>query len=96
MNAPAKPKKARLDVLLVDRGFFPSREQAQRAIMAGEIKIGTRVASKASELLQPDAEIEVEALLQRHRTTSREPALDAATAAQLAACSGADRTGIRP
>jgi 23S rRNA (cytidine1920-2'-O)/16S rRNA (cytidine1409-2'-O)-methyltransferase len=46
-----------LDQALVARELFPSREQAQRAIMAGEIKIGTRVASKASELVQPDAEI---------------------------------------
>lgn len=53
-------KKLRLDLSLVERGYFPSREQAQRAIMAGEIKIGTRVASKASELVQPDAAIEVE------------------------------------
>ncbi len=51
------PKKSRLDQLLVARGTFTSREQAQRAIMAGEIRIGTRVASKASELVSPDAEI---------------------------------------
>jgi 23S rRNA (cytidine1920-2'-O)/16S rRNA (cytidine1409-2'-O)-methyltransferase len=51
------PKKFRLDQVLVTRGSFPSREQAQRAIMAGEIKIGTRVASKASEMVEPDAEI---------------------------------------
>jgi 23S rRNA (cytidine1920-2'-O)/16S rRNA (cytidine1409-2'-O)-methyltransferase len=53
-------KKSRLDNLLVTRGLFPSREQAQRAIMAGEIKVGTRVAAKASELLEPDAAIAVE------------------------------------
>ena len=51
------PKKSRLDQELVTRGAFSSREQAQRAIMAGEIKIGTRVASKASELVEPTAEI---------------------------------------
>ena len=45
---------------------------------------------------QPDAEIEVEALLRRHRATSREPALDASTAARLAAWFGPDRTGTRP
>jgi len=53
------PKKSRLDQFLVSAGHFHSREQAQRAIMAGEIKIGTRVASKASELVQPDVEISV-------------------------------------
>jgi 23S rRNA (cytidine1920-2'-O)/16S rRNA (cytidine1409-2'-O)-methyltransferase len=55
-----KGKKSRLDNLLVARGFFPSREQAQRAIMAGEVKIGTRVAAKASESLAADAEVFVE------------------------------------
>ena len=41
------------------RGFFASREQAQRAIMAGEVKIGTRVAAKASESLTEDADVHV-------------------------------------
>lgn len=53
-------KKSRLDSLLVTRGLFESREQAQRAIMAGEIKVGTRVAAKASEFLREDADIFVE------------------------------------
>ena len=53
-------KKSRLDSLLVTRGLFTSREQAQRAIMAGEIKVGTRVAAKAAELVTPDAVITVE------------------------------------
>ena len=50
-------KKQRLDTLLVSRGLFASREQAQRAIMAAEVKIGTRVAAKASELIDAGAEI---------------------------------------
>jgi 23S rRNA (cytidine1920-2'-O)/16S rRNA (cytidine1409-2'-O)-methyltransferase len=53
-------KKSRLDNLLVTRGFFASRAQAQRAIMAGEVKVGTRVAAKSSELLEPDAAVAVE------------------------------------
>jgi 23S rRNA (cytidine1920-2'-O)/16S rRNA (cytidine1409-2'-O)-methyltransferase len=52
-------KKSRLDTLLVAQGLFESREQAQRAIMAGEIKVGTRVAAKSSELHSADAEIHV-------------------------------------
>jgi 23S rRNA (cytidine1920-2'-O)/16S rRNA (cytidine1409-2'-O)-methyltransferase len=52
-------KKSRLDNLLVTRGLFESREQAQRAVMAGEVKIGTRVAAKPSQLLEPDAAIVV-------------------------------------
>ena len=55
------PKKSRLDQLLVNRGLFTSREQAQRAIMAGEVKIGTETAMKASQLVGPDAEIAVAA-----------------------------------
>jgi 23S rRNA (cytidine1920-2'-O)/16S rRNA (cytidine1409-2'-O)-methyltransferase len=46
------PKKLRLDQLLVGRGLFPSREQARRAILAGEIRVGTRTAAKPSELLE--------------------------------------------
>src|SRR5512133_679976 len=45
------PKKLRLDQLLVARGLFPSREQARRAILAGEVSIATRVVDKPSELL---------------------------------------------
>jgi predicted rRNA methylase YqxC with S4 and FtsJ domains len=52
-------KRSRLDTLLVAQGLFESREQAQRAIMAGEIKVGTRVAAKSSELHSADAEIHV-------------------------------------
>ena len=54
-------KKSRLDNLLVERGFFSSREQAQRAIMAGQIRSGDRVLEKASVLLEPEAEISVTA-----------------------------------
>src|SRR5918996_3775676 len=50
-------KRLRLDQLLVARGLFASREQAQRAIIAGNIKIGTQIAAKPSQLLEPDAAI---------------------------------------
>jgi len=53
------PKKLRLDQLLVAQGLFSSREQAQRAVMAGEIKIGTRIAVKPSQLLAADAAVAV-------------------------------------
>ena len=52
-------KKLRLDQLLVGKGLFVSREQAQRAVMAGEVKVGTRIAAKPSQLLEPDAAIAV-------------------------------------
>jgi 23S rRNA (cytidine1920-2'-O)/16S rRNA (cytidine1409-2'-O)-methyltransferase len=57
----SKSKKSRLDQLLVARGFFTSREQAQRAIMAGEIKIGTDVAVKPSQMIEQGVEIAVAA-----------------------------------
>ncbi len=53
------PKKLRLDQLLVGRGVFPSREQAQRAILAGQVTVGTRTAAKSSELLDKGAVITV-------------------------------------
>ena len=53
------PKRLRLDQLLVGRGFFPSREQARRAILAGEISIATRVVDKPSELLDEQTAIDV-------------------------------------
>jgi 23S rRNA (cytidine1920-2'-O)/16S rRNA (cytidine1409-2'-O)-methyltransferase len=53
------PKKLRLDQLLVGKGLFASREQARRAIMAGEVMIGTRIATKTSEFLEEQAAITV-------------------------------------
>ena len=53
------PKKIRLDQLLVGRGLFPSREQARRAILAGDISVATRVADKPSELLDEQTAIAV-------------------------------------
>ncbi len=53
------PKKLRLDQLLVRRGLFPSREQARRAILAGEISVATRVVDKPSELLDEQSAVAV-------------------------------------
>jgi len=53
------PKKIRLDQLLVARGFFTSREQARRAILAGEVSVGTRTAAKPSEPLDEKTVIAV-------------------------------------
>jgi 23S rRNA (cytidine1920-2'-O)/16S rRNA (cytidine1409-2'-O)-methyltransferase len=53
------PKKLRLDQLLVGRGFFPSREKARRAILAGEISVATRVVDKPSELLDERVSIAI-------------------------------------
>jgi 23S rRNA (cytidine1920-2'-O)/16S rRNA (cytidine1409-2'-O)-methyltransferase len=53
------PKKLRLDQLLVGRGFFPSREQARRAILAGQVSVATRVANKPSDLFDEQTAIAV-------------------------------------
>ena len=57
----AKPKKSRLDVFLVEQGICSSREQAKRAVMAGEVRIGDQVASKSSVLVEPGAAVSLQA-----------------------------------
>ncbi|HEX5176032.1 MAG TPA: S4 domain-containing protein, partial [Chthoniobacteraceae bacterium] len=52
-------KGIRLDQALVQRGLFPSRHQAQTAIMAGEVRIDGRVAAKPSDSVQQEHEITV-------------------------------------
>jgi 23S rRNA (cytidine1920-2'-O)/16S rRNA (cytidine1409-2'-O)-methyltransferase len=52
-------KKQRVDHLLVEKGLFSSREQARRAIMAGNVMMGTRIVAKPSELLDEQAAITV-------------------------------------
>jgi len=56
-----KPRKSRLDLVLVERGHFSSREQAQRAPMAGELTVGDAVVDKASVKVAPDADVSVRA-----------------------------------
>jgi 23S rRNA (cytidine1920-2'-O)/16S rRNA (cytidine1409-2'-O)-methyltransferase len=72
------PKKSRLDQLLVGRGLFASREQARRAILAGDIRIGTRTAAKPSELLDEGTAIAVKPARQYvgRGALKLEPALD--------------------
>lgn len=52
-------KKERLDVLLVNRGLFESREKAKAAIMAGQIYSGTERIDKAGTKVSVDAPLEV-------------------------------------
>jgi 23S rRNA (cytidine1920-2'-O)/16S rRNA (cytidine1409-2'-O)-methyltransferase len=52
-------KKTRIDQALVERGFFESRERAQRAIMAGEVRVGDRVFAKPAEMIDMDTAISV-------------------------------------
>ena len=55
------PRGVRLDLILVQRGFFPTRQQAQAAIMAGEVDVDGRRAAKASDLVQEQSQIVVAA-----------------------------------
>jgi len=53
--------KSRLDSLLTERGLFESRSRAAAAVMAGEVQVASRLASKPSQLVDPTAEIVVAA-----------------------------------
>src|SRR5215470_16512718 len=53
-------KGTRLDQALVQRNLFPTRRQAQAAIMAGEVRINGQIASKPSVMVAEDTEIAVE------------------------------------
>jgi 23S rRNA (cytidine1920-2'-O)/16S rRNA (cytidine1409-2'-O)-methyltransferase len=61
-------KKSRIDNVLVERGFFESRARAQRAIMAGDVRVGERAVAKPSELVDADASI---SLAERRQYASR-------------------------
>ena len=54
-------KPSRIDVALVERGYFPSRAKAREAIEAGLVRIDGRVAAKPSEPVAAEAEIEASA-----------------------------------
>ena len=51
--------KARLDLVLVDRGLAPSRERARALILAGQVTIDGQVVSKAGAPVKPDARVEL-------------------------------------
>jgi 23S rRNA (cytidine1920-2'-O)/16S rRNA (cytidine1409-2'-O)-methyltransferase len=52
-------KKKRIDVLLVERGLAESRNQAQRLVMAGEVRAAGEMIHKPSTQTDINAEIEV-------------------------------------
>jgi len=53
------PEKMRLDQLLVIRGLAPSREKAQRSIMAGQVLLGGQKAEKPGTKVAEDAVVEL-------------------------------------
>src|SRR5215213_762268 len=61
-GAPELPRKAslRLDALLVERGLAESRTRAQALILAGSVRVGGEVVSKAGFRVHADADLYVE------------------------------------
>lgn len=53
------PGKRRADLLLVERGLAESRAQAQRLIMAGQVRAGGEIIHKPSDLVETSISLEV-------------------------------------
>jgi 23S rRNA (cytidine1920-2'-O)/16S rRNA (cytidine1409-2'-O)-methyltransferase len=51
--------KMRLDLLMVQKGLAPSREQARRLILEGKVKVDSLTILKPGTLVSPEAHIEV-------------------------------------
>ncbi|MDX2271495.1 MAG: TlyA family RNA methyltransferase [Cyanobacteriota bacterium] len=52
--------RSRLDVWLVERGYFATRQQAQRAIQAGEVKIDGLPTDKPGTQVAGDLKVEIQ------------------------------------
>jgi len=55
--AAARPPRARLDRLMVERGIAPSRERAQALILAGRVQVAGRPAAKPGTMVEAQADI---------------------------------------
>lgn len=51
--------KERLDIIVTQKGFFQSREQARRAIMAGLVKVNEEVIDKPGMKIANDAKVTI-------------------------------------
>jgi 23S rRNA (cytidine1920-2'-O)/16S rRNA (cytidine1409-2'-O)-methyltransferase len=51
--------KTRLDILAVERGFVENRDEAQRLIMAGKVRVAGRIADKPGTKYSDSTKIEV-------------------------------------
>ncbi len=54
-----KKTRTRLDVLLVERGLFPTRAKAQAAVMAGQVLVDGKAAGKAGTPTDAEARLEL-------------------------------------
>ena len=60
-NVPVeKPKKQRLDELLIEHNFFETKSKAQAAIMAGDVKIDDKVITKAGFQIAYNSKLKIE------------------------------------
>ncbi len=57
----ALPMRRRADIVLVEKGCFPTRARAQAAIAAGLVRVDGRPLGKASEAIADDAAVEAKA-----------------------------------
>ena len=57
--SPLSKKRERLDVFLVDKGFFQSRTRAQAAIMEGTVLVNNFKVTKPGSPVEEDAEIRI-------------------------------------
>ena len=53
-----KVKKVRLDLYLLDRGMFPTREKARVAIMEGNVFVNNQKEDKPGTMIKEDANVE--------------------------------------
>jgi 23S rRNA (cytidine1920-2'-O)/16S rRNA (cytidine1409-2'-O)-methyltransferase len=52
-------RKRRLDTLLAERGLYESRSRAAAAVIAGDVRVGGRPATKPGELVPDEADVAV-------------------------------------
>jgi 23S rRNA (cytidine1920-2'-O)/16S rRNA (cytidine1409-2'-O)-methyltransferase len=57
-------KHERIDIILTEKGLVESRSQAQRLIMAGQVRVEGQVIYKASRRVARNAQIDIESLPQ--------------------------------
>ncbi len=55
----SKPRRTRLDLLLVERGLAESQQKAQAMILAGEVRVNDAVVQKAGTPVANDTQLEV-------------------------------------
>ena len=56
---PVPSARARLDIVLVERGLVPSRERARAVILAGQVTVDGQVVAKAGALVRDQARVEL-------------------------------------